>query len=314
MRIDTRLFLYFVAVAQELSFTRAAERLYIAQPWLSSQIRKLESILGFDLFLRNSRHVELTEQGRNLLPDAIKLYQANQILEASVQRIRHAQQKRLRIGIPPYGAHFERYLSLIDSFTQQNPSISLEVEYGWSPLLLNLLRQGNIDLAFTIGTFRDAQLEQLPISRAQMFLLMQSQDPLIHHDQVPLAALASRHVAVFPRALNPELHDELYAPLQRVGAQLVAIPQWDSKSLKRHIVGSGLLWLGFGDLHQRHDLGENSGHLALRSIVDSDQTLPFSLVRLTKSHSEIVDSFWTLASQMPREKPTRGMPQENQQE
>ncbi|NQD94865.1 LysR family transcriptional regulator [Pseudomonas sp. CrR25] len=297
MRIDPRLFLYFVAVAEELSFTRAADRLYIAQPWLSAQIRKLESILGFELFARNSRHVELTAQGRALLPDAITLAQANRVLEASVQRIRHAQHKRLRIGIPPYGTYFERYLNLVDAFAKQHPSVSLEIEYGWSPLLLNLLRQGNIDLAFTIGTFSDEQIEQQPVSRAQVFLLMQPQDPLAQHAQVPLTELTGRRIAVFPRALNPELHDELYAPLQQVGAELVPIAQWDIKSLERHIFGAGLLWLSFGSFNPSES-AESGKQLASRALLNGDRTLPFTLVRLAKNRSETVASFWHLAQKL----------------
>lgn len=293
MRIDARLYFYFVAVAEELSFTRAAQRLYIAQPWLSAQIRKLEAILGFDLFLRNSRHVELTRQGHALLPDAIKLAQANQVLESTIQHIRHGQQKRLRIGIPPYGSHFERYQQLVDSFISEHPTISLEVEYGWSPLLLNLLRQGSIDLAFTVGTLNDAQFEQQPVACAQMFLLMQRQDPLAKLTQVPLQALAERRIAVFPQALNPQLYEELYAPLDEIGAQLIAIPQWDSHSLKRHIA-NGMLWIGFGDTHSSV-IADRGRNITLRTLNNGTHTIPFSLVRSAKNVSEAAVRFWNLA-------------------
>ncbi|MNZ67103.1 Hca operon transcriptional activator [compost metagenome] len=293
MRIDARLYLYFVAVAEELSFTRAAQRLLIAQPWLSAQIRKLESIIGFDLFLRNSRHVELTEQGRILLPEALRLAQVNQAVEAAIQRIRHAQEKRLRIGIPPYGGHFVQYIQIVEHFTRDNPAISVEIEYGWSPLLIKLLREGTIDLAFTVGPRHEPGCEQLPIACAEMFVLLRPDDPLARQKEIRLAELARRRIAVFPRSLNPELHDEMYAPLERAGAHLTTVAQWDARSLRRHIE-VGMLWIGFDGAAPRMG-ARSSRDLSTRVLVDYPSPLRFSLVRDERNRSEISDGFWRLA-------------------
>lgn len=293
MRIDARLYLYFVAVAEDLSFTRAAQRLLIAQPWLSAQIRKLETILGFDLFLRSSRHVELTAQGRALLPEAMRLAEVNQAVEAAIQRIRHAQEKRLRIGIPPYGGHFVQYSRLVEEFTRNNPAVSVEIEYGWSPLLIKLLRQGTIDLAFTIGQLHEPSCEQLPIAWAELFVLLRPDDPLARNREIHLAELSQRRIAVFPRGLNPALHEEMYSPLERAGAQLSTVAQWDARSLRRHIE-AGMLWIGFDGSAPR--MSERSGKdLATRVLVNYPNPLRFSLVRDEQNRSEISDGFWTLA-------------------
>ena len=99
MDVDTRLLRAFVAVAEELSFTRAAERLFIAQQALSAQIQQLETRLGVRLFERTTRRVGLTEAGELLLPHAIAALQA---LDAGVSRLEaalRAQRATLRVGL-----------------------------------------------------------------------------------------------------------------------------------------------------------------------------------------------------------------------
>src|SRR5690242_7095637 len=92
---------YFVAVAEELNFTRAAERLETAQPSLSQQIKHLESHLGATLLVRNKRHVELTEAGRRFLQDALDILER---ADHAVQRIRETscgQVAELSIAVAP---------------------------------------------------------------------------------------------------------------------------------------------------------------------------------------------------------------------
>jgi DNA-binding transcriptional LysR family regulator len=90
---------YFIAVAEFLNFHKAAERLHITQPPLSQQMRELECELGVALFLRDRKHVELTDSGRLLLPKARELIaQADQIVEAA-SRASHGQVGRVKIGV-----------------------------------------------------------------------------------------------------------------------------------------------------------------------------------------------------------------------
>ncbi|RCJ32009.1 LysR family transcriptional regulator [Nostoc minutum NIES-26] len=98
MDADLRLLRYFVAVAEELNFTRAAERLYISQPALSKQIRQLERELGIELLRRNSRDVKLTAAGAALLPLAQQLLQDWQFTLLAVREVAASQMQTLRVG------------------------------------------------------------------------------------------------------------------------------------------------------------------------------------------------------------------------
>src|SRR4051794_30797353 len=121
--LDLRKLRYFAAVAEGLHFGQAAERLYVAQPVLSRQIRKLERELGAELFVRSSRHVELTEVGRQLLEEARPLLAA---ADAAGRRVRRAAQGRRPLVVGFFiGDPISR---LVRAFRVAHPDIAVEVQ------------------------------------------------------------------------------------------------------------------------------------------------------------------------------------------
>src|SRR5688500_12264853 len=126
MDADLRQLRYFVAVADRLSFSRAAEDLHIAQPSLSKQIRQLERNLRVQLFRRSSRHVELTSAGELLLRDARALLDTWTATLAAVREVDAAESKVLRVGFAASAAN-EMTPTILQRFTQAHPGWRVEM-------------------------------------------------------------------------------------------------------------------------------------------------------------------------------------------
>jgi DNA-binding transcriptional LysR family regulator len=245
MRVDPRLLRIFVAVGDGLSFSHAAADLHIAQPWLSTQIRKLEGQLGFDLFARTSRRVVLTEEGQILLREAREVVTALDRLDLTARALANAETGQLRIGLPEYSHNFPIRVALLEGFSRLHPGLDVEIETGWTPLLLSRLREGALDLTFAIGGHGLDGLETLPVGRSEMAFVMRADDYLVALESVPASALQGREVLAFPRPHNPELHDQLYGDLVRCGARLKILPELNREITTRQIMEFGSISLAF---------------------------------------------------------------------
>src|SRR6478672_4955654 len=145
--MELRQLRYFVAVAEELHFARAAERLRIAAPSLSQQIKSLEASLGTPLFVRDRRHVELTAAGRMLLPDAREILD----LAARAQRRVAGATGPLRVG----------YVSWLPEQLATLPELGIRVDEWIMPSHVQIARvlDGGIDAAIAWAGSRDERLD-----------------------------------------------------------------------------------------------------------------------------------------------------------
>jgi DNA-binding transcriptional LysR family regulator len=145
--VELRLLRYFVAVAEELHFARAAERLHIAAPSLSQQIKSLEASLGTPLFVRDRRHVELTPAGRMLLPDAREILE----LAARAQRRLAGTTGPLRVG----------YVSWLPEQLTASAALDIRVDEWVMPSHVQIARvlDGGLDAAVAWAGARDERLD-----------------------------------------------------------------------------------------------------------------------------------------------------------
>lgn len=181
--VDTRLLRAFVAVAEELNFTRAAQRLFVAQQALSSQIRQLETRLGVRLFDRTTRRVELTEAGERLLGHARAALAA---LDAGVEElaaVRRAQRTTLRVGmsgtamVPQVGETVRR-------FAERHPDVELVLSNAGLHQPAAGLKEGTVDVAFVRPPFVDDGISMVTMLSEDRYIAVHEDHPLAGRDHV----------------------------------------------------------------------------------------------------------------------------------
>lgn len=187
--MELRRLRYFVAVAEELSFSRAAQKLHMAQPPLSTQIKQLEEELGVLLFERTSRGVRITEAGELLLEEARRLFlQVDQTVRA-VQRVGHGEVGRLTLGFVPSSSN-EVLPSILQAFTGRFPGVELFLREMRPDLIVQRLHDKQIDVGFLYLPLEDPMLNVECLSREPLVLALAETHPLASEARVRLEAIS----------------------------------------------------------------------------------------------------------------------------
>ncbi len=207
---------YFVAVAEQLHFRGAAERLRIAQPALSHQIRALEDDLGVRLFDRSGRRVRLTMAGSAFLEGARStLGQAERARRAAV-RAHRGEVGRLSLGFVGSAAH-EVLPRLVRAFREDRPDVELELRALYTPEQVRELEGGRIDVGLLRNPPTYDSLEVLPVARESLLAVLPADHHLASEERIPLAALADEDFVFPPRRLSPAIHDRVIGLCQQAG-------------------------------------------------------------------------------------------------
>ena len=210
MDLEPRLLRYFIAVAEERHFSRAAERLHISQPPLSYAIRQLESTLGVQLLERTSRHVALTEAGRVLYREAQALLRQSEAVGTLVQRVDAGLRGRLRIGF--VGSMLYRGLpDLLASMRAALPEVEHVLTELNSHDQLEAVRRGELDLGFIHANPAPGEVRTLDLVAEPFVLCLPDTDPLAQRRRVALRALAKHDFILFARETSPSYHETVLA-------------------------------------------------------------------------------------------------------
>src|SRR6187200_2743445 len=161
---------YFVAIAEERSLTRASERLWVAQPGLSTQIRRLESELGVRLFERHSRGVDLTDAGQLFLERARRALAAVDAARATGHDLEEGLVGSIRLGIVT-GTGWPGTSALFRHFGAERPGVELTVMESYAGTLLRDLRDGRLDAMIAPSEFGSADLPRVRLGREPWLVL-----------------------------------------------------------------------------------------------------------------------------------------------
>ncbi len=269
--MELRQLRYFLAVADELHFTRAAERLLIAAPSLSQQIKALERHLKVQLFERSSVGVGLTAAGSALLPLASATVVAADDLLAAAARLASGRTDVLRIGFQPF-AFTHPVRELLAAFAHHEPDVDLQLkQFEWDDPSAGLLSD-QVDLAIVRPPFRGAdQLRLLEIERGPVLLVTRAGDPVARYDVLRVDQLADCAFLESPRVTDPIFAAYWYLRDINRGAPVVShaatVEEWlTAVSLGR---GVNLIPASFADDYRRPGLA----FLPVDGLPDSAVTL-----------------------------------------
>ena len=175
--MELRQLAHFVAVAEELHFTRAAARVHVVQSSLSASIRALEREVGAALFVRDSRHVMLTQAGRALLPAARRALIAADEGRDAVAGVRGVLRGQLHVGaIQTLGVI--DLPALLAAFRRAHPGVTIRLSHDAAPVLASAAADAQLDIAFIDGPTDPARLTRVEIGHDDLVLAVPQGDPL----------------------------------------------------------------------------------------------------------------------------------------
>jgi DNA-binding transcriptional LysR family regulator len=217
--IDFRLlrhFSYFLAVAEERHFAKAAQRLGMSQPPLSQQILVLEQQLGVSLFERSRQGVRLTREGAALLGPVQRFMEHAQRLQAVVDDARAGRSDSITIGAIQ-SALFDIMPRLMRMAKQRYPHLSVSMSEMKSAQALAAVQNGEIDIAFARFDDHFAALEVRPIVHDHLVLVLPADHALTALNRVHLADLADQSLVLFPRRSSPSYFDQITSACRAAG-------------------------------------------------------------------------------------------------
>lgn len=293
MSMNLRWIILFATIAEEKSFTRAATKLNIAQPWLSAQIRKLEYQLGVQLLVRQSVGVTVTPEGEALLPYARQLSEAANAFRQTARTLGDAHSKAVRIGSHMPMIDIAPLRPVNRDFARKHKSFGLNAEVAGTPGLLERLRAAEFDFIVALTPFAESQedLEEIRLGEIGFGLLSPTAAPVASATE-----LAGVPVGVPPSSWHPSLVAALKAQLQQAGATTREVPEFDRRALEHLVAAHRSVVATVFDADDRTTLDPAVTVTELEGI-----TAQHVLCRVAgRELGRAADHYWTLAQSHAR--------------
>ena len=272
----------FHAVANEGSFTRAANVLRVSQPTLSAHVRSLEEGYGIELFERRGRSVHLTEFGQSLKEITTRYFSTESEIETLLSRAKDLLRGRLRIAAdsPFY------MISLLSTFSRRYPAVRQNFTFGNSAKVLNTLLTGECDVAFLPELETDERLHALPFFRDRLVTLVSTSHPWAQQRRIQLTDLAEETVLL--RERGSQTLAVLERALEGAGVRLKETIELGSREAVREAAANGL---GVGIINEGEVGQDDRLHTLWIAKADLSVTEYVACLEARKSTPEIAALF-----------------------
>jgi DNA-binding transcriptional LysR family regulator len=232
--IETRKLQYFLVLAEELHFGKAAERLHIVQSAVSQQIRSLERELGVSLFDRTTRTVALTEAGQRLIPYAETVLTD---IRALTDALGGPGQRVVRLGTATgLGERLDR---ILETFATAAPGVRLDLVHASTPTRARQVKSGLLDAAILRSGRRQPGLELIPLWEDRLVAALPERHALVAGSTVAFARLAGLPLRLASRARNPQLHALVTSCCRRAGFEPIFGPEFTTDQDTLAEIGHG---------------------------------------------------------------------------
>jgi DNA-binding transcriptional LysR family regulator len=285
--MELRQLRYFVAVAEELHFGRAAERLHIVQPGVSQQVRRLEAELGTPLFDRSTRRVTLTVAGQRFLPEARTVLAAVQHAQESIADLVAERAATLRLGTSTgLGERLPRVLAELHA---RAPRQAVELVRLPAHDRLARVADGGLDAALVRGVASRPGLRLQPVWEDLLVAVLPAAHPLANEPLVALSTLAALPLRVVAREVNPPLVDLLLAACRTAGFEPRLGPPVDNDQDMLAAISAGPATWTVYYASQAEMLSASSAGVAFVAV-DPPLRMPTSLALPAEGSSSALDA------------------------
>lgn len=290
---------YFVAVAEELSFTRAALRLHIGQPPLSHQIQMLEAEVGAQLLERSKRWVRLTEAGSLFLADARRVLALSEQAVQTARRAQRGEAGELRVGFTFSTPLTPLFATVINRYRQRYPGVSLTLHEMSTQRQIEALAARELDLGLVrppeAGVSEAVELSVL--RQDPLVLVLPLGHPLARHKKVAVSALQGLPFVMYPPSAGTGIHPQILRLCRAAGfLPTIAMEAGEAST----IIGLVAAGCGISVLPSSFDIIRMEG-VCYRPLADPAATTSLLLAQRREENSPLVAAFMAVAHEATRE-------------
>jgi LysR family hca operon transcriptional activator len=239
--VELRHLRYFIAVAEELNFTKAAQRMCTVQPSLSQQIKDLEQEVGVQLLLRTNRKVELTDEGKAFLKEARLSIEHAEKAVLNARQVAQLNKEQLHIGFVPV-AEMKVFPYIMPNIRAKFPDLKIHFHSLQDNEQLKALQRGEIDIAFTRYAEESADIETIQVFTEPLALIIPKSSPEAAQRHISIKSFAQQEFIVSDEHSSPELYRIIQEFFKQSKLNVNVVQYSTNILLNVNLVGMGVGW------------------------------------------------------------------------